>query len=103
MDSEETLLQTNAILDAINNLRREMNERFEKIENEISLVKYEMKELKETQFSLDVCLERAQSMAHEGLQIGHGLLADVKVLTAELRAWASDVLEMQKKGNMSLT
>lgn len=116
MESEETLRQneesTNKILQAINelshqaqqqiselrqeirqqigDLRREMNERFSKIENEIV-------EIKQTQFSFDVRLERIQAMAHDALNIGHDLKADVKILTAEVRAWAADVAELQQK------
>lgn len=94
MESDETLRQneesTNKILQAIGDLRREMNERFSKIENEIV-------EIKQTQFSFDVRLERVQAMAHDALNIGHDLKADVKILTAEVRAWASDVAELQQK------
>ncbi len=94
MNSEETLRQddeaTNKILQAISDLRREMNERFTKIETEVEAIK-------ETQFSLDVRLERVQAMAHDALNIGHDLKADVKILTAEVRAWAADIFELQQK------
>ncbi|CAN5873197.1 hypothetical protein BH20ACI4_BH20ACI4_12360 [soil metagenome] len=105
MDSQETLRQddeaTNKILQAIGDLRqdvnqqigdlrREMNERFSKIETEVETIK-------ETQFSLDVRLERVQAMAHDALNIGHDLKADVKILTAEVRSRAADVFELQQK------
>ena len=105
MESDETLRQneesTNKILQAIGELgqqtrqqigvlRREMNERFAKIENEIE-------EIKQSQFSFDVRLERIQAMAHDALNIGHDLKADVKILTAEVRAWAADITELQQK------
>lgn len=116
MNSEETLQKnddtTNLILDAIStlrgemnqqigdlrremnqqigDLRREMNERFAKVESEIV-------EIKDSVFSLDVRLERVQAMAHDALNIGHDLKADVKILTAEVRAWAADVVELQQK------
>ncbi len=101
MDSEETLRKddegTNRILEAISglhqevtnlrqdtrqqiaDLRREMNERFTKVETEIG-------EIKQLQFSFDVRLERVQAMAHDALNIGHDLKADVKVLRAEVEA-----------------
>ncbi|MGI9056221.1 MAG: hypothetical protein ACR2F2_10525 [Pyrinomonadaceae bacterium] len=105
MDSQETLRQddeaTDKILQAIGDLRREvnqqigdlrreMNERLTKIENEIA-------EVKQSQFSFDVRLERVQAMAHDALNIGHDLKADVKILTAEVRAWSADVFELQQK------
>lgn len=116
MESEDTLRKndnaTNVILEAINSLRqetqqqitdlrqetrqqiadlrREMNERFTRIETEIG-------EIKQSQFSFDVRLERMQAMAYDALNIGHDLKADVKILTAEVRAWAADVMDLQQK------
>ena len=112
MNSDETLRKDddaiNKILEAINDLRqevsdskqdtrqqigdsrREMNERFTKVETEIE-------EIKDSQFSSDVRLERVQAMAHDALNIGHDLKADVKILTAEIRAWAADVVDLQQK------
>ena len=74
----------------IGDLRREMNERFTRLENELG-------QAKDNIFSLDVRLERVQAMAHDGLNIGHDLKADVKILHAEVRAWAQDVLSLEKR------
>lgn len=74
----------------IGDLRREMNECFTRIETEIV-------EIKEFQFSFDVRLERVQELSYDGLNIGHDLKADVKILHAEVRAWARDVLSLEKK------
>lgn len=101
MESEDTLRKndeaTNKILQAIGDvrqqigdLRREMNERFAKVEADIE-------EIKQSQFGFDVRLERVQAMAHDALNIGHDLKADVKILTAEVRVWAADVTEIQQK------
>lgn len=105
MESDETLRKDddsiNKILQAINelrqetrqqigDLRREMNERFTKVETDIESIK-------QSQFSFDVRLERVQAMAHDALNIGHDLKADVKILTAEVRAWAADVVDLQQK------
>jgi chromosome segregation ATPase len=79
----------------IGDLRRQMNERFSKVEAEIE-------EIKQSQFSFDVRLDRVQAMAHDALNIGHDLKADVKVLTAELRAWAADVVGLQQQHPISL-
>lgn len=119
MASDETLKQneaTNQILKAIGDLsrevgdlrrevgdlrreladlRREMNERFAKIEVDID-------EIKQSQFSFDVRLDRVQAMAHDALNIGHDLKADVKILTAEVRAWAADVTSLQQQNLISL-
>ncbi len=116
MASEETLKQneaTNQILKAIGDLsremvdlrhdlrreigdlRREMNERFAKIEADID-------EIKQSQFSFDVRLDRVQAMAHDALNIGHDLKDDVKILTAEVRAWAADVMSLQQQKLISL-
>jgi hypothetical protein len=105
MASDETLKQndaTNQILQAISDLnrnvadfRREANERFTKIETEIE-------EIKQSQFSFDVRLDRVQAMAHDALNIGHDLKADVKILTAELRAWAADVAGLQQQNLIPL-
>ena len=94
MESDETLRQneesTNKILQAIGDLRREMNERFTKVETEFEAIK-------QSQFTFDVRLERVQAMAHDALNIGHDLKADVKILTAEVRAWAADIVDLQQK------
>ena len=100
MTSDETLRQNdtvNQILRAISDLsrnvddfRREANERFTKIETELD-------QIKQSQFSFDVRLDRVQAMAHDALNIGHDLKADVKILTAEVRAWAADVAGLQQQ------
>lgn len=104
IESQETLLEKNAVLDAINALRQEtsalrqetgalrqeMKSRFDKIENDIE-------EIKNSQFSFDVRLERVQAMAHESLNIGHNLQADVKILRAGIGAWAKDVMRLEKQ------
>lgn len=85
-DSQETLRQddgTNKILEAIGDLRREMNERFEKIESELQT-------MKQLQLSFDVRLDR-----HEAMLLN--MRADMKVLRAEVEAWATDVLDLQRK------
>lgn len=92
-DNQETLRQddaTNKILEAIGDLRREigdlrreMNERFVKVEGEL-------KEMKDLQMSFDVRLDR-----HEAMLLN--MRADMKVLRAEVEAWATDVLDLQRK------
>lgn len=75
---------------SIGDLRREMNERF-------SIIEADIDQIKQSQFSFDVRLDRNQAMAHDALNIGHDLKADVKILTAEVRAWAADVAGLQQR------
>ncbi len=94
-DSQETLLEKNAILDAINAMRQEVNERFDKIEVRLTTLEKDVEEIKNLQFSFDVRLERIEGDVHESLSIGHNLRADVKILRAEVGAWAKDVMRLQ--------
>lgn len=98
-DSQETLLEKNAILDAISAmrqelksdigvLRQEMNARLTRLETEVE-------EIKSAQFGFDVRLERIEGAAYESLSIGHNLRADVKILRAEVGAWAKDVMRLE--------
>ena len=107
-DSQETLLEKNTILDAINSvrqevnykidtLRQEMNERFDKAELRLTTVEHNVEEIKNLQFGFDVRLERIESAAYEALSIGHGWRADVKILRAEVGAWAKSVLRLEKQ------
>jgi len=73
---------------SIGDLRREMNERF-------TIIEADIEHIKQSQFSFDVRLDRVQAMAHDALNIGHDLKADVKILTAEVRVWAADVAGLQ--------
>lgn len=105
MASDQTLRQneaTNQILQAIGDLRREMNERFGGVDNRLTGIEAEIEEIKQSQFSFDVRLDRVQAMAHDALNIGHDLKADVKILTAEVRAWAADVAGLQQQNLISL-
>ncbi len=105
MATDGTLRQNDAanqILQAISDLgrklddfRREANERFTKIETEIDGIK-------QSQFSFNVRLDRVQAMAHDALNIGHDLKAYVKILTAEVRAWAADVAGLQQQNLIPL-
>lgn len=99
MASDETLKQsdeaTNRILQAIGDLRREMNERFAGTNDRLLVIESDLEQIKQSQFSFDVRLDRVQAMAHDALNIGHDLKADVKILSAEVRAWAADVANLQ--------
>lgn len=103
-ESKETLIHTNTILEAINSFRQEVNERFNKVEERfnkiearLSRVENEIADMKNLQLSFDVRLDRLESMSHEALQVAYSVRADVKVLRAEVTAWAQDVMELQQK------
>lgn len=108
MESHDTVMGKNAILDAINamrlemnskidGLRLEMNERFDKVEARLTTVEMDVAAIKELQFSFDVRLERIEGMAYESLSIGHNLRADVKILRAGVGAWAKDVMRLEQQ------
>lgn len=119
MASEETLKHndeaTNQILKVLGDFRSEMNDsmgEFRKEVNEsidglngrimvsaerLAVIEADIDEIKQSQFSFDVRLERIQAMAHDALNIGHDLKADVKILNAEVRAWAADVAGLQQQ------
>lgn len=99
-DNQETLRHddgTNKILEAIGDLRREMNERLDSMDRRLFKLEKEVSEMKDLQLTFDVRLDRLESMAHESLQIAYGVRADVKVLPAEVAAWAEDVTDLQRK------
>lgn len=92
-DNQETLRHddgANKILEAIGDLRREMNERFEKAETRLARIEGEIKEMKDLQLNFDVRLDRQEAMLLN-------MRADVKVLRAEVESWARDVLDLQRK------
>ena len=121
-ESEETLLGKKTILDAINLMRQEMNNKFDEmrqemngkfdgtrqeinevrqeikeVRQEIGRIEKDVEEIKNLQFSFDVQLERIESAAYKPLSIGHDLRADVKILHAEVSAWTKDVMRLEKQ------
>ena len=125
MDSQETLVSNNAILDAINKmnanidgLRQEMNQRFNNVEARLRFVEDQVKELKELVASLDarvagldarvahieseffsfnVRLKRVEAGVLEAQSIGKNLEADVMIIKAEVLAWSQDIMGLQRK------
>lgn len=99
-DTQETLRQddaTNRILEAINALRTETFERLDSVDRRLFKLEKEVGEMKDLQLTFDVRLDRLEGMAHEVLQVAYNVRADVKVLRAEVTAWAGDVLDLQRK------
>ena len=92
--SRETTQQLNSLrsetTQQIGDMRRESNERFTKLETDVE-------EIKKVQFSLDVQLRRVLAMAHDALNIGNDLQADMMIVKAEVSAWAKDVNKLNKQ------
>ena len=82
--------EINGIRLEMDSMRLIMTERFSRIEND-------GEEIKNLQFSFDVQLERIESATHKSLSIGHDLRADVKILRAEVTAWANNVMRLEKQ------
>ena len=106
-DSQETLRQddgTNKILEAISALSETVSassaetfERLDSLDRRLFKLEKEVGEMKDLQLTFDVRLDRLESMAHESLQVAYSVRADVKVLRAEVTAWAEDVTDLQRK------
>jgi hypothetical protein len=99
-DNQETLRQdagTNRILEAIGDLRREMNERFGKTETRLTGIEGKLKEVKALQLSFDIRLDRLQAMTHEVLHNFYSVRADLKSLRAKVNSSAKDAMDLQQK------
>lgn len=103
MNSEETLQKdddaTNRIIEAINGLRQEMNQKIDDLRQEM-IARFERNEsewqlIKQLQLSFDVRQDRIEAIALN-------VRADVKVLRAEVEAWSRDVNSLQKNFELNL-
>ena len=112
MNSEEDTLPNNqTILEAINNLRAEVNgkfdevnkkfdevsKRFDEVDGKFHQVDKRFEDMRLEMMSFDVRLDRLQAMAHENLNIAYGVRADVKVLREEVSAWSKEIIGLQLK------
>lgn len=129
MSSKDTLVNTNAIIEAINNsandLRQEMNERFDQvdqrfnnievrlrfaedkivsietrltnIETRLTNIETDVSQIKEMQFVFENELDRLQAITHQSLNLAHENRADVRIMRREISAWSQDVRELQRQ------
>lgn len=89
MNSEQDTLPNNEqILKAIIELRAEMNDKFERVDQKFEDMRLQM-------MSFDVRIDRIEALTHEVLNVAYHARADVKVLREEVRAWAKDVTNLQ--------
>ncbi len=103
-DTQETLPNLNTILEAINGLRQEMNERLNNIEarlinveNRVVNLENDVRQVKEMQFVFENELDRLQAIVHQSLNLAHENRADVRIMRKEIASWAQDVRNLQKQ------
>jgi hypothetical protein len=103
-DGQETLPNLNTILEAINGLRLEMNERFNNaearlvnLENRVINVENDVRQVKEMQFVFENELDRLQAIVHQSLNPAHENRADVRIMRKEIAAWSQDVRNIQRQ------
>ncbi len=110
-ESKDTLPDNRNLLEAINLLTKEFSSFRDEMRQEVSELRQEVnainkrlnnlelnvEEIKNSQFSVDVRLEREEGSVFKNLSIAHNLRADVKVLGAEVIAWAKDVSRLEKQ------
>lgn len=89
-NNEQILNAINALFGEIQNLRAEMNYKFEQVDVRFEDMRLQM-------MSFDVRIDRLQALTHEVLNVSYAARADVKVLREEVSAWAKDVAELQAR------
>ncbi len=115
MDSHDTQINANVILEAIsglrqeisqaiNGLRQEMNQRFNNIEarlinveNRLTNVENDVRQIKEMQFVFENELARLQAIVHQSLNLAHENRADVRIMRKGFSAWSEDVRDLQNQ------
>lgn len=86
MDEKDTLPNLETILDAINGLRSEMNERFDKVEARLTNVETDVNQIKELQFVFENEIDRLLALSHKSLELSHENRADVRIMRKEIAA-----------------
>ncbi len=88
---KDTLPNLQTVLDAINGLRQEMNDRFSGVEQRLTNVETDVSEIKQMQFVFENEFDRLQASAYKSLQLSHENRADVRIMRKEIEAWSADV------------
>lgn len=86
MEEKDTLPNLETILDAINGLRSEMNERFDKVEARLTNVETDVNQIKELQFVFENEIDRLLALSHKSLELSHENRADVRIMRKEIAA-----------------
>ncbi len=104
INERDTLPNLETILNAINSLRSEMNERFDKVEarlmnveQRLTNVETDVSRVKELQFVFENEIDRLLALSHKSLELSHENRADVRIMRKEIEAWSHDVRELERK------
>jgi TolA-binding protein len=73
--------QMSAMQQQMNAMQQEMNARFEDVRLQL--------------MSVDVRLDRMESMEHKALSIAYDVRADVRVMREEINAWSKEVMSLK--------
>jgi len=110
-NEQDTLPNLETVLDAINSLRQEMNERFDKIETRLTSVETrltnvetrltnletDVAQIKELQFIFENQFDRLLALTYKSLELSHENRADVRIMRKEIAAWSQDVMNLERK------
>jgi hypothetical protein len=110
-NEKDTLPNLETVLNAINGLRSEMNERFDKVEvrltnvetdlsqvkTDLSQVKTDLSQVKELQFVFENEFDRLLALSYKALELSHENRADVRIMRKEISAWSHDVRALERR------
>lgn len=94
---ENTLPNLQTILDAVNSLRQEVNEQFRSVEQRLTNLENDVRQVKELQFIFENEFDRLTALAHKSLELSHENRADVRIMRKEIEAWSEDVKNLAKQ------
>ena len=117
-NEKNTLPNLETVLNAINGLRSEMNERFDRVEerltnvetrltnveikltnveSDLTQVKSDLIQVKELQFVFENEFDRLLALSYKALELSHENRADVRIMRKEITAWSHYVRELERK------
>lgn len=105
---KDTLPNLETVLNAVNGLRQEvnekidglrseMNQRFDKVEARLTSVETDVRQIKELQFVFENEIDRLLALNYKSLELSHENRADVRIMRKEIAAWSQDVRELERK------
>lgn len=115
---KDTLPNLETILNAINGLRLEMNQRFDQVdgrltnvearltnvearltnvEARLTNVETDLSQVKEMQFVFENEFDRLLALSYKALELSHENRADVRIMRREIAAWSHDVSVLERK------
>lgn len=94
---KDTLPNLETVLNAVNGLRQEMNERFDKVEARLTIVETDVQEIKQMQFVFENEFDRLLALSYKSLELSHENRAAVRIMRKEISAWAKDVSDLERR------